>query len=432
MNPDPQAPPSLPRKVLRTKIIGVGSAGGNIVQAVSRLHPQLAVATANTDSRALQALDLSEKVVLGGNQTRGWGAGGDPLLGKAAAEADRNRIRALCHDVDLVFLVAGMGGGTGTGATPIFIEEAREAGASVLCLVLTPFEFEGRRRALLAQDGVSEISERIDGIISLSNESLLRQEEEETIEQTLLRINQHVARALVQLNLLLVQSGLVHLDFSDIVAATRNGAAESFLFSASAEGTERAQTIVEDLAQHILLEPLAAKTTVCLVGITAGSGLKMAEVRMMVDAVSSLLPQAQVLMGTALEESRGDRVELIVLAALDPASAQIPSSSKGQREGLPSNSAKGTDNQWWTEAKAQRPPSRFVAPAPEMSAEEKAKYLSTQRSGVRPPRKPDRLKQATLGLEIVSRGRFEKSEPTLHQGQDLDVPTYIRRGIPLN
>lgn len=425
--------------LLRTKVIGIGSAGGNIVAALLLPQPGLSVLAVNTDARALSSLSIQEKIVLGEQRTRGWGSGGDPEVGKAAAEADRRKISSFGEEADLVFLIAGLGGGTGTGATPVFIDEVRESGAMVLSVTTTPFEFEGSKRSEQAQEGLMEIGSRGDGVICLSNESLLAHGPEgESLQETLQRINQYIAKAVLSLHRLFTRPGLVHLDFADVAAAARGGGGESALFVATAEGSNRADELgkkIRSFCESMGSQELSMIKTV-LVGVAAGSDLGMNEVRQVVEHITSQFPEAQLLLGAALDETMGNQMEVLFLGTIGEKHSNEPPGSETKTAGTfqRHSPAISTDSPGiWTEAKASRPRSRFVAPPPQLSPEEKEKLFSQQkRSGKTRKKSDNRMRQGTLGLEIISKGRFEKSEPTIHHGEDLDVPTYIRRGIPLN
>lgn len=385
------------------KVLGVGGAGCNAARHFARLNlPDVSCALLNTDAAALAQAAEQTKVLLGFKSMRGLGAGGDPERGRQAAEEDRDQIRALCEGVDLLFLIAGLGGGTGTGAGPVIARIAKESGALVLGMVILPFECEGNRRQRQAQAGLQEFKKAADGVICLPNQKLLQFVDEKTSLPAAFAIgNDWVAQGVRGIWRMLSQPGLINVDFADLCGVLRDRHAEGSLATAEAHGEHRATQVINKLLAHPLIEngQGLAETAGALVSIAAAN-LTMNEITRIMEQITRHCEQAHVIMGASIDESFGERLSVTLVASRREATAPEETVAAPRAD--------------------TRPASRFAVPAP------------VQLPGGRGRKSASRMRQTQLPLEIVSKGRFEKSEPTLHQGQDLDVPTYIRRGVALN
>src|SRR5262245_60598698 len=215
--PHSAGPVESPRP-LQIRVLGVGGAGGNAVAHLVRAGFEgVRFAALNTDAAALQRVPVPEKLNLGAKSTRGLGAGGDPALGRAAAEEDAAAIRALCTGADVVFVVAGLGGGTGTGAGPVVARLARECGALALAIAILPFECEGGRRQRQAHMGLQELKNACDGVICLSNQRVFKLiDENTTLVEAFTIINEFIAQGVRGIWQLLLRPGLINVDFADL------------------------------------------------------------------------------------------------------------------------------------------------------------------------------------------------------------------------
>jgi len=425
------------------KVLGVGGAGCN---AVSHLAQQELVgvhfAALNTDAAALAQAAVATKLNLGAKTTRGLGAGGDPARGHAAAEETTAEIRALCEGAHVVFLIAGLGGGTGTGASPVVARLAKECGALVLSIVILPFECEGGRRMRQAQLGLAELKSAADGVICLPNQKVFKLIDEKTSLLEAFQItNDFVARGVRGIWRLLSRPGLINVDFADLCSVTQGRHAESALATAEARGENRVREVMEKLLAHPLLEGGQALSEAggVLVCIAGGLDLTMADVNRVMEQVNRQCEQAHIIMGAAIDSELADRLSVTLLASRGSVTAEpaSPATGHGQRNAESSTSIApaGIDlsSHMVNPFAPCKTSSRFVAPPPSLTLEKTEQLLAQQSGGAGRLRKgSSRLRQATLPLEIISKGRFEKSEPTIHQGQDLDVPTYLRRGVALN
>jgi cell division protein FtsZ len=441
--------PALEQNAVKTtfsiKVIGVGGAGCNaLAHMAGECLDGVAYAALNTDAPVLARSPVPTRVILGAKSARGLGAGGDPERGRAAAEEDREQIRALCEGADIVFVVAGLGGGTGTGAAPVVARAAHEAGALVLVIVFLPFEFEGPRRQFVALAGLQQLQAEADGVICLPNQKLFKFiDEKTTLIDAFAVANDFVANGIRGIWRLLFRPGFINVDFSDLCSLTKGRHSDNVLAAVEARGEHRAQEVLEKLFAHPLIDggQVLAEAAGVLITIAGGPGLTMTEVNRISEQIQRHAENAQIFLGAAIEDDLEDRVTVTVIAS-------CRARSKGpERNGMPEAvearpvaARNGTaqprinpDSQLIESSEAPRPVSRFVPPPPELTLDKTEQILVRQNgNGSRQRKVMARMRQGQLPLEIISRGRFEKSEPTIHRGEDLDVPTYIRRNIALN
>ena len=206
------------------KVIGVGGGGGNAVEhMVSQNIEGVDFICANTDAQALQNLSSSTLLQLGTSITKGLGAGADPVMGKDAAEEDRDCIAEVLHGVDMVFITAGMGGGTGTGAAPIVAEIARELGVLTVAVVTKPFVFEGRKRMKIAEAGIAELSGHVDSLITIPNEKLLAiMGEDKPLLEAFGAVDDVLLGAVQGIADLIIRPGMINVDFADVRTVMAN------------------------------------------------------------------------------------------------------------------------------------------------------------------------------------------------------------------
>ena len=436
------------RRLFQLRVIGVGGAGCNAVSQLAA-EPMEGVdfVLVNTDAAALGRASLERRFVIGERSMRGLGAGGDPERGRLAAEEDLPLLRQLCEGADVVFVIAGMGGGTGTGAAPVLARVAREAGALAIGIVVLPFDCEGRPRQHRAAEGLARLKEFADTVICLPNQEVLRLIDERTSLLDAFKLaNEWAGQGVCGLWRLLSRPGLINVDFADVCAVMRGHHAESSLVSVEARGENRAAAVLEKLLAHPLVDggnrlSEASQILVCIVG---GTELALRDVNHILEHIRRHAEQALLVMGAAIEEGYHDRIGVTLVASgsreiapVDRAQAQpSPASSclpSGPTETPTQAGSSDQDEPLLRQESLEdqvRVPSRFVAPPPE-SSPEMIQAMANQ-SNNRGRRKTNVWKQGTLNLEIVSKGRFEKSEPTIIHGQDLDIPTFVRRGVVLN
>jgi cell division protein FtsA/cell division protein FtsZ len=450
-NPHPAVPPLIrrsamtreteaqPEAAVTVRVFGIGGAGCRMIAALASGAAGLRAAALHTDARALAGLALPETMLLGRAVTRGLSAGGDPERGKAAVEEAAGELEALCGDTPVVVILAGLGGGTGTGGAPALARIAKAAGALVLGVVSLPFDFEGARRRQQSLAGLEKLRAAADAVVCVPNQDLFKLAgQRTTMVEGFEIINRLVGDAVQGLGRLLTRGGLLKVDFADLREAVAGGLMETALGAAEAAGPQRARDAAGQLLRHPFLqagEALDEADTV-LVSIVGGPDLTLTEVNEVMEPINRRCDGAQVLVGALTDPAFSDRLGVTLLAArrgdaapARPAAAGLeakPDSIAPSSEGLPIEG--GFNGK--PEAAPGRP--RFVPPPPELTPEARAQ-IAAQNGGVRGARKRSaRWRQTQLPLELISKGRFEKSEPTIHHGEDLDIPTYIRRGVPLN
>ncbi len=413
------------------KVIGVGGAGGNVAAHLAAADfTAVDFVAINTDTAALGACVLATKHQLGAALTRGLGAGGDPEVGRTAAEADAETLRGFCADAEVVLILAGLGGGTGTGAAPILAQLAKESGALVLAMVTLPFECEGKRRMRQAQLGLERLRRVADAVITLPNQRVLQVlDEGACLAKTFATANDLLVQSLFGLARLFQSGGLIPASFADLCTVVRGRHTESCMATAEIVAPADADELVERLLAHPCLEggkALDAAEAV-LVSLAGGPELTMAEVDRVMERINARCEEAEVVLGATVDAALTGRLLLTVVVAKRKTTTneQLPVTRAGA---APSS---GEESDFHFSTAATRSTTRLVPPAPTLTAQQTEQLLGGQ-SGTRGRRKSAKARQQQLPLEIVSKGRFEKSEPTIHHGEDLDVPTFMRRNVPLN
>jgi len=441
MNPPPDSTLSpVPPPSIKCRIIGVGNAGCNALEQMGRTGiAGVDFLAVSTHARALAQCGVSDKLVLGNALRFGLGTGGDPAEGRAAAEADQDRLLAACEGMDVVFVAAGLGGGTGGGAGPIVARLAKDTGALVLAVVTLPFDWEGARRQQQALESLRDIKAAADSVICVPNQKVSGLINENTsVLETFQLINEVLAQGVRGIWRLLSQPGLIRIDFADLCAVTRGRHAESALATAEAQGEHRGRVLLERLFAHPLLDggTVLAEAETVLVSLVGGPDLTLAEVRRVMEQINRQCHDAQLVVGAAVDQGMVERLAITVIAGRQPpelvpsvsVTAASDTAATGDALTVTANNPQ-FETGFFRKPETPRLPTRFVPPPPELTPEKREEVLN--RRG-RSAKVKARLQQGTLPLEIVSKGRFDKSEPTIYHGEDLDVPTYVRRGMALN
>ncbi|HEV2319813.1 MAG TPA: cell division protein FtsZ, partial [Verrucomicrobiae bacterium] len=382
----------------------------------------------DTDAESLAASSGTVKVHLETKLLRGLGTGGDPERGHALAEEQFSTLKSACEGAEVVFILAGLGGGAGSGVSPVMARAAREAGALVLAFVTLPFLCEGNRRQQQALAGLEQLKAMADGVICLPNQKAFRLIDENTSVLETFRITGGLlvegVRGVWQL---LTRPGLIQIHFNDLCGLVRDRHSESAFAFVESAGPARAREIVEKLLGHPLLDEgrALAGASAVLVSLGGGKELTMAEVNRIMEKINSHCDGAKVIMGAAIDAGMANKLSVVLIAAKNGAEQAETASPSASTE---TNLAPGAP-----EANRE---SSSSSPRFDHRLLSGPTGTSLDRSGARPHRlrRPNKIamKQGQLPLTIVSKGRFDKSEPTIHKGEDLDIPTYIRRGVPLN
>ena len=299
------------------KVIGVGGGGGNAVaHMVNSSVDGVEFITANTDSQAIKNCGAKLQLQLGGNVTKGLGAGANPEVGRQAALEDRERIIAALDGADMVFITAGMGGGTGTGAAPVVAQLAKEMGILTVAVVTKPFPFEGRRRMQVALKGIEELSHHCDSLITIPNEKLITVlGRNATMIQAFRAANDVLLGAVQGIADLIVRPGLINVDFAD-VRTVMSEMGLAIMGTGSARGDDRAQAAAEAAIQNPLLDDVnLSGANGILVNITAGPDFTMAEFDEVGRTIEGFAAEdATVVLGTVLDPDMQDEVRVTVVA----------------------------------------------------------------------------------------------------------------------
>jgi cell division protein FtsZ len=298
------------------KVVGVGGGGGNALEhMVAENIDGVEFICANTDAQALKNSSAKIHLKLGDELTKGLGAGADPRIGRQAAEEDRDRIRELLDGADMVFITAGMGGGTGTGAAPVFAEVAKELNILTVAVVTKPFSFEGKQRALAAEEGIRNLAEHVDSLITIPNNKLLSVLGKNiSLLNAFKAANNVLLGAVKGISDLITRPGLINVDFAD-VRTVMSEMGMAMMGTGSATGEQRARQAAEAAIASPLLEDVnfsGAKGI--LVNITAGINMSIGEFEEVGDVVKEFISDdATVVVGTVIDPDMTDEMRVTVI-----------------------------------------------------------------------------------------------------------------------
>ncbi len=363
------------------KVVGVGGGGSNAVNRMIRAELLgVEFIAVNTDAQALLLSDAPHKIRIGDKVTKGLGSGADPTVGRKSAEDDSEKLYEALKEADMVFVTAGMGGGTGTGAAPIIAEIAKDVGALTVAVVTKPFSFEGAKRRLLAEQGIAELVDKVDTLITIPNDRLLQVVEKRTSMVDAFRIVDDVLRQGVQgISDLITVPGLINLDFADVKTIMTN-AGSALMGIGHGSGETRAAEAARQAIMSPLLEQSIDGARGVLFTITGGPDLTLFEVNEAAEIIHAAAdPEANIIFGAVIDERMGGEVKISVIAtAFEQARAIRKLEGPMYKRQAPSVEQRST-------------PATAVATAPAAS----------------PPHKVD--------------------EPKKFEADDLEVPSFLRR-----
>ncbi len=311
------------------KVVGVGGAGCNAVTRMVQSGLQgVEFVAINTDSQALFLCDADQRLHIGGHTTRGLGAGADPEMGRAAVEENRDEIRALLEGADMVFITAGMGGGTGTGAAPVVAEIAQEIGALTVGVITKPFMFEGSRRRRTSEDGVLAIKEHVDALITISNDRLLCVTDKKTTMVDAFRVADDVLRAAVQgISDIITVRGRINVDFADVQTILQKSGS-AIIGIGKGRGEKRAVDAARAAINSPLLENSFQGARGILFNVTGGPNLSLHEVDEAARVISSAAhAEANIIYGVVVEENRSEKDDDVTITVV--ASGFFPVNDSG-------------------------------------------------------------------------------------------------------
>src|SRR5436309_4711734 len=298
------------------KVVGVGGGGSNAVNRMIRAELLgVEFIAVNTDAQALLLSDAPHKLRIGDKVTKGLGSGADPVVGRKSAEDDSEKLYEALKEADMVFVTAGMGGGTGTGAAPIIAEIAKDIGALTVAVVTKPFQFEGSKRKLLAEQGINDLVDKVDTLITIPNDRLLQVVEKRTTMTDAFRIVDDVLRQGVQgISDLITVPGLINLDFADVKTIMTN-AGSALMGIGHGSGETRATEAVRAAIMSPLLEQSIDGARGVLFTITGGPDLTLFEVNEAAEIIHAAAdPEANIIFGAVIDERMGADVKISVIA----------------------------------------------------------------------------------------------------------------------
>jgi cell division protein FtsZ len=300
----------------RLKVFGIGGGGGNAVNTMIASGLQgVEFITANTDCQALESTQAELRLQLGAHLTKGLGAGANPEIGRKAAQEDREAIVQALEGVDMLFLTAGLGGGTGTGAAPVIASIAREMDILTVAVVTKPFAFEGRQRMRQAESGIHELGDHVDTLISIPNQRLLEVVDKGTTLRDAFKVADDVLRQAVQsISDLILVPGLINLDFAD-VRTIMAGRGKAVMGSGTVQGEAGAVAAAQRAIDSPLLEASVHGARGVLINLTGGLDMSLMDVHEAASAVQvAAHPEAQIIFGAVVDEQMQNTVRVTVIA----------------------------------------------------------------------------------------------------------------------
>ncbi|HEV2045848.1 MAG TPA: cell division protein FtsZ [Chthoniobacterales bacterium] len=458
--------PERQEEIIPIKVVGVGGAGSNALDRIVLDGLERADLVAiNTDVQSLASSVAAHKVQIGRAVTRGLGTGGDPELGYQAAIESADEIRQALVDARLIFICAGLGGGTGSGAAPVVAQLAREAGSLVIVFATLPFSFEGKRRAVQAQETLSRLNEIANAVICFENDRMGDMVAPKAgIHQAFAVADMTISQSARSIVNLIQRPGLIRIGFDDLFAALRSQNGRCLFGFGESDSDNRAHDALTQALKNPLMDRgrMLADAAHVLVQVAGGPGMTLSEVEILMQELGKhVRDNTQILFGTAVDGRMGNRLSVTIISSLAAEEEIAPQSEFVASEPIPEPLPP-----IWEEPQPSEPPAKidilpdpvaeespagdlipFKQPAPEETPPPPLPFPAIKKPVAMPrlivPKKkplpvkepkPAKEKQAqakqeVLQFEPVTRGRFEKSEPTIVEGQDLDVPTFLRKNI---
>jgi cell division protein FtsZ len=448
------------------KVVGVGSAGSNALDRVllDGMDKNDLIAI-NTDVQSLASSVAARKVQLGRTCTHGLGTGGDPELGYQAAIESADEIRQAIAGARMIFICAGLGGGTGSGAAPIVAQLAREAGSLVIAFATLPFSFEGKRRAAQAQDALSRLNEIANAVICFENDRMGDMVAPKAgIHQAFGVADMTISQSVRSIVNLIQRPGLIRIGFDDLFAALRSQNGRCLFGFGESDTDNRAHDALTQALKNPLMDKgrMLSEAAHVLVQVAGGPGMTLSEVEILMRELGRhVRDHTQIVFGTAVDGKMGNRLSVTIISSLasedsiateaasptpepflapppavleqieePPAPPKIGITPEPEIAG-PAQPVPGDLIPFEQPVAAEMPPPSpapsIKKPTPRLIPPKKKPVLEKE---AKPPKeKFVQAKQEVLQFEPVTRGRFEKSEPTIVEGQDLDIPTFLRKNI---
>ena len=476
---------NLPEKAeedIPIKVVGVGGAGTNVLDRIvlDGLDKADLIAI-NTDVQSLASSVAATKVQLGRTVTRGLGAGGDPEVGYNAAYESADEIRQALRDSRMIFVCTGLGGGTGSGAAPCVAQVARENGSLVLGFATLPFGFEGKRRLAQAHEALAKLREHCDAVICFENDRLGDMVAPKAgIHQAFAAADQMISQSVRSIVNLIQRPGLIRIGFDDLLAALKSPSGRCLFGYGESDSDNRAHDALAQALKNPLMDRgrMLADASHVLVQVSGGPGMTLTEVEiLMQDLGKHIRDETQIIFGTTVDSRMGNRLSVTLISSLagedeappvpaKPArvrKATVPPPPEPEPEAIaPPELPVWEEREEIAEPVVAEEPPVIKQPAftPELIEAERAMPIEQAEAVSELPAEPEmeepppqpplilprkkptifkepkpvaekkpQARQEVMQFEPVTRGRFEKSEPTIVEGQDLDVPTFLRKNV---
>ena len=323
-----------PDNVVNIKVIGVGGGGNNVVNRMVRTGTKgVEFIAVNTDKQALSISAATQKIQIGEKLTNGQGAGSDPEVGRKSAEENRTQISKALEEADMVFITAGMGGGTGTGAAPIVADIAKELGVLTVGVVTKPFRFEGMRRMKQAEGGIAELRNKVDSLVIIPNERLKLATDQKITMVNAFEIADDVLQQAVQsISDLIKNTGFINLDFADVSAVMKD-AGRAHMGVGRAAGKNKAEEAAKMAISSPLLETSINGAKGVLINVTGSMDIGLEEVETAANLVQEAAhPEANIIFGAAFDENLEDEIRVTVIATGFDEAAYAQNSSQQQAQ----------------------------------------------------------------------------------------------------
>jgi cell division protein FtsZ len=444
------------------KVVSVGGAGLNALDRIVLDGLEKAsVVAINTDVQSLTSSVAAHKVQLGRTVTRGLGTGGDPELGYDAAVESADEIREAMADARMIFVCAGLGGGTGSGAAPYVAQLAREAGALVIAFVTLPFTFEGKRRNAQAREALARLTEVAHSVICFENDRMGDIVPPQAgIHQAFATADTTISQSVRSIVNLIQRPGLIRIGFDDLLAALRPRNGSCLFGFGESDSDNRAHDALTQALKNPLMDRgrMLADATNVLVQVAGGPGMTLSEVEVLMQELGRHVhEQTQILFGAVVDGRLGDRLTVTIISSLAADEGLISQPQDSGTLSSPGAAPRAEEHyqhpppQIYIEPEPlamepaplegtsfEEPVAAEAVPAPQPIISKPDSVTHSPKKKTAPAKEEKPLaeksvpaKQETLQFEPVTRGRFEKSEPTIVEGEDLDVPTYLRKKIKM-
>jgi cell division protein FtsZ len=461
------------------RVVGVGGAGINALDRIvlDGMDKGDLIAV-NTDVQSLASSVAARKVQLGRSMTRGLGTGGDPELGCQAALESADEIRQALVDARMIFICVGLGGGTGSGAAPVVAQLAREHGGLVIAFATLPFSFEGKRRTIQAQEALARLNEVANAVICFENDRMGDMVAPKAgIHQAFAVADMTISQSARSIVNLIQRPGLIRIGFDDLLATLHGHSGRCVFGFGESDSDNRAHDALKQALKNPLMDKgkMLADAANVLVQVSGGPGMTLSEVEILMQELGRhVRDHTQILFGTAVDGRMGNRLSVTIISSLGTGDAISEEAVKAPGESffappppvleqpqeipppeidvVPANDdATGSvasepepasepilasgdlippdDEPPPIEPPPAKPKDEIKKPVPAARLIAPKKKPLPVKEPKRPPEKYSQAKQEVLQFEPVTRGRFEKSEPTIVEGQDLDVPTFLRKNI---